>query len=98
MLWEGSDGSHRDSQRSPGPWHTGKPAGDVSSPHPTNTTHCPNVGLMWPAVVDGGPTLDQHWVDVSWLLCTIQTTQPSKHKTFVQRRPSVEDVVQMLNK
>ena len=33
-----------------------------------NTRHCPNVGLILPNVYDAGPTLNQHWFKVCFLV------------------------------
>ena len=36
--------------------------------HPANTIHCLNVGSMLGPVADDGPTLIQHWVNLSCCL------------------------------
>ena len=50
---------------------------------PANTKHRHNVGSMLGSIVDGGPTLDQHWVDVSCLLGYLTCIKAIDHSMYI---------------
>ena len=66
--------------------------------NPAKMRRWPNVGLLWANVVDGGPTVNQSWANVSCLLGTAagQTDQPVKYDPLAQCWVNVGLTLRML--